>query len=227
MTEIVVNDAVSLVSALNYALTKPDNERVRIVLTTNISLYRITWQFGDKEFVNLEVDGLGYFIEHLAAVGDYASLFGKVYNSSISNVRLRNFNLQANKIAAGLVISAYNSQISNVEISRSSISGDIAAGLCGTTENSVVNVAYVAADCNVAGRYTAAGAVAIAFRNSKIRNIQSDVNLMGESKNTWLGGVVGVAVTAGGQVYIQSCVSDARFPLGHSNADAILARKIP
>jgi len=227
LTELNVNNAISLISALNYAITKSDEERVRIVLTTNISLYNLTWQFGNKELVNVEIDGSGYFIENLALSGDYVSLFGRVFNCNISNLRLKNFNLQANKIAGGLVVSAYDSQVLNIEVTKSTITGDVAAGICGTLENSTLNVAYVSSDCNVAGKYTAAGAVGIAFKNSKIRNVQSDVTLAGESKNTWLGGIVGIAVTSGGQVYIQSCVSNASLPIGHSNADAILARKIP
>lgn len=226
-TEISVNNATSLISALNYALTKRKDERLIIYFTTNISLHNIAWPFGDKEFYNLEVDGNGYYIQFLNLSGERASLFGYLRNSRITSIRVREFRLTAAKEAACIAVNAVDSEILNIEVSKSTVVGDIAAGVVAVSERCDLNVIALLDSLTVAAGYVGGGAVGIAFRGTRVRNVQADQRMSGESAETWLGGVVGYAVTAGGQVVISSCAANVAFPEVHSRADAILARKIP
>lgn len=227
MTEIKITNPTSFVSALDYITTKPKDEKVIISIVENISLFGVNWSFGDKEIHNVEIEGNGNFIQNLTISGDYSSLFGKLFNCKIRSLRLKSFNVTGRKMAATLATTAYMCEISNIELSDSLVIGDIASGIVATAEETKLNVIRLANTVTIGGEYCAGGVVGVAFKNTKILNVQSDVNLEAQNRDTYVAGITAIAIAVAGPVTITACVSDARWPLGLSNADAVLAKRLP
>ena len=143
-------------------------------------------------------DGGGHTISNLhidRADEGYVGLFGIISNASISNLGVIDASITGGNITGGIVGDAYNSEISNCFFSGTITGSQIIGGIVGYSWNLEIHNSYNLG--NLHGTNYIGGLVGQPFKSIETTHSYSagSINLSKEgqkSKNTFMGGLIGV-----------------------------------
>ncbi|MBR2240227.1 MAG: MucBP domain-containing protein [Clostridia bacterium] len=165
-------------------------------------------------------DGNGHKITNVNLDYDLC-LFGKIENSYIKDLTLKNCNFKASYTYGGAIREAYNSTIDNVEIQGDTYIENTGVGTYGTvagyvkdsTVKNCTNRRNIAQ--NVEGKYL--GGIVGKADSSKIENCYNFGNINCNRGNGYIGGIVGVIETKG---WIEGCENNGNITVTSSDYTA-------